>query len=66
MEQWKEAVLSPNILFDRDADPGADGGLGISDDFRSKVAKRARDDDDDDDRDSQMKRKCDNKWRIYC
>jgi hypothetical protein len=66
IEQWKEAALSPNILFDCGADPGTNGGLSTYDSFRSKVAKRARDDDDDDDRDSQMKKRCDNKWRMYC
>jgi len=68
MEQWKDAVLSPNILFDCEAEPGTNGGLGIpiSDSFRSKVAKRACDDDSDDERVSQLKKRRDNKWRIYC
>jgi len=68
MEQWKDAVLSPDILFDCEADPGTNGGLGIpiSDSFQSKVVKRTRDDDEDDERGSQMKKRRDNKWRMYC
>jgi hypothetical protein len=45
VEQWRDAILSPNILSDCDAEP-INSGLGISS-AQPWVTKRARDDDRD-------------------